>query len=579
MKHITMLVLAVLCIHLAFAESASLTESTSLYFTGTSSDPGTLYQDAVDGNNDVGLSICGLGTQYVGLTYAIKVDDSWLYSLVSYSSNNLALAYAETDIGSNCYAVIPGYLTVSPSKLTTPDPDVYKAAFPGKMYVAYSLSANPGDLTNFVFTGQNATLLGDILSERMFDQEDRTVTISTPEVSYQTSSGIFSKDADNTEYGISADKQMVIGICSDEEGADCSDGVLKTDTIFPIFLSSGLSAAQINDQMTHTKYVVSNGIASPFCVGANLKPQFDAISPNPVYYSQNLYINFSVLNPLDEPYETKGGNVDVSTNFRVLVNITNSSQNGSSVYDGEFTINDDVISDGYVQKAIEWPAYARSGTYNIRITVDSRSNIAECDETDNTITTTFQLLPITTPHIYIDGEETSSFPKANIPYNVSLFLENSDNITLPQAQVNLVEINGLSLTAPSQIYNRSTSNTTYIKDGIITENRIRFTTDYQGQNSFTYIPTVNKLYAPEYDYLEYIDYLGNFSHYIEGEDQYNESFMFVVGGTLTDKYYLGVSEPFNSQAEDRKILQHESAVSQVLDYIYRSLVNYWETTY
>lgn len=147
------IVILFLQIHIALAQTATFTkQSSGLYFTGNSNDPSTLYQDGIDGNLDIGIKLCDVGQRYVGAFYALRVQGIWKYALVSYDpSSSSALAF--TDLASSesgCYETTPGYLTISPSQLTVTDPDVYMAAFPGRLWIGYSTTNNPGSVSDFV---------------------------------------------------------------------------------------------------------------------------------------------------------------------------------------------------------------------------------------------------------------------------------------------------------------------------------------------------------------------------------------------------------------------------------------------
>ncbi len=276
----------------SYSISTKFTNQQQIYFTGTSTAPSTLYQDAIDGNADVGIELCDVGQRYVGAAYALNVGGNWLYSLITYSSSSEALAFTSTDNGNGCYQAVPGFLTISPSQLTTPNPDVYKAAFPGKLYVVYESSANPGTLNNFYYGDTNMQLLGDYSIPKSFDQGSRKITVSTPTVTYQTSSGSFQKLLTDGTFGVSDDKRAVLGICDDSAGQTCSDGSVVSSNIFPAQLDTGLSASQVNDQNTYTKYAVINGIGKSICIGANLRTSSLNVNPNPIYYSQTLPITF-----------------------------------------------------------------------------------------------------------------------------------------------------------------------------------------------------------------------------------------------------------------------------------------------
>ncbi len=571
-----LMIMVALLLPYVSADSGELTNDPTLYFTGTSSDPSTLYQDAIDGNSDVGIKICDVGQRYVGVFYAAAISGTWNYVLVSYSSSSNALAFTSTDEGSGCYSATAGFVTISPSKLTTPNPDVYKAALPGRLWIGYDASANPGTISNFIFGGASAQLLGDYTIQRSFTQSTGDITIQSPTISFTTSSGSFTKSGSDSNYGINDDRRLVLAVCSDSDGSSCSDGgVITSSGSFPVDYSTGLSSGSVNDQNIYTRYVVANGLGKNICIGANLQATVTSVSPNPVYYSQNLTIQYSITNPRDTPYETSGGNVEVTTDFDVKITIYNSSDATDVKYTTTIPITNSLSPDGSVSGSLIWPAYASSGTYTVKVEADINGDIVECSESDNYDTENFELKPITLPDIYIDNVETTSFAVPNVPYNLTFHFKNSDNTTLSNATVIIVERNGLSLTAPTQIYNHTIdgSNNTE-KAGLITENRVTFTTDYYGNASFTFIPTYNNLYNPTYNYTDVEDYVGSYLLYLTGTQEDGESFKFIIDGLLSSSKNFTITNTTYSGNYSQKTVANENMVGQVLDFIYHTFSNF-----
>ncbi len=561
----------------SYSISTKFTNQQQIYFTGTSTDPSTLYQDAIDGNSDVGIELCDVGQKYVGSAYAINVGGTWLYSLITYSSSSEALAFTSTDAGNGCYQAVPGFLTISPSQLTTPNPDVYKAAFPGKLYVVYESSANPGVLNNFYYGDTNMQLLGDYSIPKSFDQGTRTISVETPTVTYQTSSGSFQKLLTDATFGVSTDKQAVLGICDDSAGQTCSDGTVVNSDVFPKTLNTGLSASQVNDQNIYTKYAVINGIGKSICIGANLRTNSLTVNPNPIYYSQTLQITFSIENYRDIPYETNGGNVDVTTPFNIKITIYNSSNPTDIIYTTTLTNTNAITPGNNVNFNVQWPAYAHSGFYTVKVEADSNNNINECNEADNSAFVNFELKPITLPDIYIDGVQTDTFEYPNIPYNLEIHMKNSDNDTLRNATVIIVEENGLTLNVPLQYYDKKINSTNNITDAVKTKTESTITTDYYGDINITIIPSYNRLLTTQYNYTNLTEIVGNYSLYMTGYQENNEEFKFMIDGNLTNKYPFKISQLNFTIEPTPKTLKNENVAAQVLDYIYKTFINFWKT--
>ncbi len=558
---------------LVFSVSARIVDGSlntvSLYFTGTSTDPGTWYLDAVDENPDVGIEICDVGQKYVGAAYAINVQGTWKYVLITYKSDTEPLSYTSLTSSPGCYYTSPADLTFSPITLTT-TPPVYFAAFPGRVYVAYEDSSTPSTLSNFVLA--SGYLRGSYDVRRSYDQSTNTISVETPTITFQTSSGSFSKSASDSTFGVSNDRRMVVGICDDEFGMTCNSGVIvPVEGNFPLSLDAGVSP--VNDQYTYTKYVVVNGFGYPICIGANLKISITSLSPNPIYYGQTLEVSFKIQNYRDTPYEIYGGNVAVTTDFVVHVKIYNSSNPSQVVFEKDIQISDDFNPGDSRTYSFNWTAKAHSGWYVIEFTVDYGDIIAECNEADNKDSRTFELKPIVIPEIYINGNKTDEFPYAGIPYNLTMYLKNSDNVSLDHATVRIVEENGLDVFVPTQIYNLSSNESFATKVKKIVELKSNGT----GWLKITVIPTGNPLYAPEYKYINFSGYVGNYSMYFEGEDKNGEKFVFLINGSITDRYYFKVRDYWSySEESTYNLLPNlESFVKAIMNMIYKVFANFW----
>jgi len=582
MKKVCGLIIFMLLIPLVHAQSASIKASNgviqNLYFTGDTTNPNKWYQDAIGNNPDVGIEICDVGQTYVGATYAVNVNGNWKYSLITYRSDTQALAFTDVNNGGGCYFTSPGYLTFSPSHLATPSPNVYYAAFPGRLWIAYSSTGNPGTLSNFVFVGSNGYLRGSYTVERSFSQSNKQITVQTPTITFQTFSGTFSKSASDSDFGVNTDRKMVVGICDDDYGSNCHDGrVVPNEGIFPFSLDSGVGV--VNDQNKYDRYVVINGLGNYICIGANLKIAIDLVQPNPVYYSQILQIKYTVSNPRDTPYEERGGNVDVTTDFNIRVKIYQQDNTSNVVFENNYMVSDDIPVDGSISNTINWQAIAHSGTYVIEVTVDSNNDIVECNENDNTATRTFELKPIHIPEIYINGNKSTVFPYAGIPYNFTMHLKNSDNENVSNALVRIVEENGICILAPTQVWNRTTNGTDSNMTGLKSYNIAQFYTDYYGNVNFTIIPTGNRLYAPEYSYLNVNKYIGNYSIYLEGTTQNGDSLVFIINGSVTHKYPLKIAHPYTYGVQNNKpsgFINENIFIRQIMEWVYAIFANFWK---
>ena len=571
-----------LLIPIVHAQSASIKANNgviqNLYFTGDSTNPNKWYQDAIGNNPDVGIEVCDVGQTYVGTTYALNVNGNWKYALVSYRSDTQALAFTDINNGGGCYFTSPGYLTFSPSHLATPSPNVYYAAFPGRLWVAYSNTGNPGTLSNFIYVGSNGYLRGSYNVERSFSQSTKQISVSTPSIMFQTFSGSFSKQASDSDFGVNTDRKMVVGVCDDDHGSSCHDGrVVPNEGNFPFNLNAGVTS--VDDQHKYDRYVVINGLGNYICIGANLKITINSVQPNPVYYSQNLQIQYTVSNPRDTPYEEQGGNVDVTTPFTVRTKIYQQGNSSNVVYQNDYVVSAGIPVDGSVSNTLTWQAIAHSGTYVVEVTVDVNGNIVECNENDNVASKTFELKPIHIPVMYINGNRTDTFPYAGMPYNFSMYLKNSDNESVSNALVRIVEENGISLFAPTQIWNRTTNGTDVNMSGLKSYNMAQFYTDYYGNTSFTIIPTGNRLYAAEYAHYNVNDYVGNYRIYLEGTTHTGDNLVFIINGSVAHEYPLSIANPYTytSPIEENALINENVFVRQIMDWVYAIFANFWKS--
>ncbi len=577
-----MVLITTLITQVVFAQTASVITGsgteTNVYFTGDSTSPKTWYQDAMDGNPDLGLKICDVGQQYVGGAYAINVNGQWKSVLITYRSSSDALALADVDDGGGCYHTTPGYLTFSPSYLGTPNPDVYYAAFPGYVWITYASSANPGSLTNFIRTNQ--MLLGSYDVTRSFSQSTGKVTVNEPTITFRSQAQQIQKPASDATFGITDQRRMVVGICEDQYGATCSDGdVISDPTTFPLYLDPG--ASPIDDQHTYTRYVVINGIGGQMCIGANLRVTLDSVQPNPIYYSQILNITYTVENHRDTPYEIHGGNVDVTSGFDVEVKIYQQGNPSNMPFDQTYHFTSLPVG-STITRTVTWNATAHSGTYVVEVTVDSSGNIAECNENDNTATQTFELKPIILPTFYINGNKTIVFPHPGVPYNVSIHLKNSDGDNVSNATVVLTERNGVAPFIPLQIWN-ATLASGQPEERVATKTIVetKFKTDYLGNAELTIIPSGNPVYAPQYSYLDPESLIGNYSIVLTGNASNGEPFVFVRQGIVYHEYALTLENVYDysfDYNENNTVAfpNRSSLVDMVMNTIYSIFSKFWK---
>ena len=544
----------------------------SLYYTpGPSPGTDAYYQDAMGNNPDVGLMLCDdtlPPNYYVGLVYLMNQEVSPQWVLVSYgkSTQNLPLAsITESFEGKQCKRTDIGDFTVSPSYYSDRNPVVYVAAFPARAYILYSTSPY-GTSPNFVEATNE--LSGSYTCSLSYTYSSNTVDFTLNSIIANTGAGTLSIALDDTYRGISTERPILVGVCLNSEGSNCPTGIEKlTSPSFPRTYNFDVSKSLVNDQHTYTRYGVVNGLeCGQICIGADVTVT-TSVALDPIYYSQNQTIYFTVTNL---------GNVPVTSPFSVKIEIRNSTHTvheATLSYDVDLAENGGSFSDSYV-----WQAIGRSGTYTVIVTVDSNNNLVECNEGNNQDSTTFELKPIILPRIFINGNETTIFPNPGLPYNLTLHLKNSDGLNISNGTVILVEENGVSAFVPTQIWNYTSLPNETSRNGTLVMNSVIFRTDYYGWASLTVIPTGNLLYAPQYAYTQIQETLGNYSIYLKGESFDGEEFVFVVEGKVTRKFPLQLQNLYSYEPEAEKVElpNYENYVETFMNLIYTIFVKFWK---
>lgn len=567
---------------IAYSQTARIIDTNlnpfDLYFTGDAIDPKTWYQDAMGPNPDVGIELCGAGQKYVGAAYAMNVNGNWKSILITYRSHTDALAYTDRSRGGGCYYTSHGFLTVSPSYLSTPSPQVYFAAFPGRLFIAYENSPNPGNLVNLIRSDN--MLRGDYDVERSFNHTEVKIRVKTPTIRFQSFGGMVSKSADDTTFGVSNHRRMLVGICSDNAGTLCHSGIIvPAEATFPLSLEPGVGS--VDDKNKYDRFVVINGIGKPICIGANLKADILSINPDPVYYSQTLSFSFRAMNYRDTPYEIKGGNVPVTTDFKIRIRIYRKDNASYVVLDQSIIVDDNIMPGDSITFNTNWEAIAKSGRYILEIFVDSENDIVECEELDNIATREFELKPIILPRIWINGNETNKIPFSGTPYNLTMHLRDSDGLNVSNATVILIEENGIDSFIPLQIWNASVNATNRSTIATINKREVTLKSDYYGFASITIIPSGNPIYHEKYQYLNISSLIGNYSISLTGRRFNNETFVFIINKSVTNYYPIEVedyysyinSTRFNSYEE---LPNFSTFVDIALNTIYTIFAKFWK---
>lgn len=550
-----------------YVVSAGPTEVQDLIYTWGSSDTTPYYQDA-QSYADVGFMVCETdggapSDKYVGLQYLMNQNgETTRNQLISYGNQNLALAdQSVTYNGMNCKRTSIGPSTVSPSVISgTPTTKI--AAFPADLYM---LVSDNQDGSNPQFIQTSSQLSGSYNGDVSYNYGTNEITLGMGAGSITVDSNIGTRSfaPSTTGRGVSTDRPMIVGVCSDRNGNTCETGTVKLQSnSFPRTFVFDVLKSNVNDQNTYTRYGVANGkLIDTVRIGADLRVSDVSVSKNPIYYSQQQEISFEITNR---------GNVPVTSTFNVEVTIEGPE---GTVKTQSFSVSGGLQENGgSVSESFTWDAYAKSGNYNVRVNVDTENDIVELNENPNSGITSFELKPITLPEIYVNGEKIekteTAFPSPGVPYNFSVKIKNSDNETLANSTVEVIETDGMTSFSPTQRLDNST-----VTESI---NKVRFDTNSQGKASITLIPSGNVLLSDKYSNLEIQDQI-DYSIRLTGNQADGTDFKFINDGQLQNYYPLNVSEPgnYDGEAAASQLPNLEEYVKLGMDGVYTIFIQFW----
>ena len=532
-------------------------EVNNLIYKWGSADTTAYYQDA-QAYPDVGVMICetsgSLDTDYfTGVAYSTGSSSE----LVSYGRDG-TLAPADQDVsynGNDCKMTSIGGLTVSPSSISgTPETKI--AGMPAEAHLIISESS---DGTGMQVLNTNSELAGSYSGSLNYDYDTNRLDLTVDQMTVNSDIGLRSFSPGTSGRGITSERPLITGICSDSSGDSCNGLTsVKTSPSFPETFDFDKSISEVNDQNVYTRYGIANGkVVDTVEIGADLNVRGLSTSRDPVYYSQNQTVSFRIENT---------GNVPVTTAFDVSSSIEN---NGQVFASRSFSVDSGLDIGESRSFSYEWEALNDSGRYSVNAEADTGNDVAEINEV-NTDTDYFDLEAITYPDVYVNGnvvpEEDTEFEYPGVPYNLTFVMKDSDGTVLSNSRIEIVETDGLSSFVPTQ----------EVTDGNFNSMRkvSSFRTDGSGKASITFIPSGNVFLSDRYnntDVRNSVDYSITMSAKNNGE-QLN----FIVDNSVTNNYPLEVGNPGLYQGEGESDLPNlNSYVKPVMNGVYTIFAEFW----
>ena len=554
-----LVIFALLTSTLALAISASLKTSsdtiTSLYYTGTSGSTSYFYKDAQSPNSDIGIELCGVGQKYVALVFVANISGTMAGYDIAVSYGNDAPNALEDTVASagDCYKTTPvGNFQVSPSHLSSRDPEVYVAAFPGLPYVLYADSADgQTNASYYAIPEANGSLLGSYAISSLdsyFNETTKNVTIIAPTITFTTQSGSFTKLANDSSFGVNSDRSLIIAVCNSTRGQACNSGAFANySSVFPMSLYAGVASP--SESTTYTRYLDINGYDLTMCIGPELEITSVTVNTTAVSAGQQVRVTANYEN---------SGNVAVTTDFDVEFYFDEGLVNTTTV-SGGLTVGET----GSVYYDVDTTGYS-SGTLTTAGNL-SIGAIADCDGGNNQDAgPSVTISKIITPYVLIDGTETDVFNRAGRPYNISIYLNDTDGATRSGLIVKVTEVNGLTIFTPMQTAETEGTATSSFTGG-------QSTTNSSGYVEFTLIPTGNKLFTAPYEYLNVSDAVGNYSLYFEVFNGSTEQIISKNGQIVTEWEFnltnMTINDPSTSEQNTLTVLNQDTYVSDILEYV------------
>jgi len=546
------LILLLFLSSLLFSAYGNIVNNANTIYNVTSSVAQKVYADTFGTNPDFALMLCD-GNGYAGAVYSANVSGTPVYITISKNLSAGAtstLVYTSQTVNSTCNRTPVDQFAFSQFQDATRTPRVYVSAFPGRIHILYSSSVDGSNPEFARVNYSNGWLKGGYSVTRVFDESIARVNATVDTITFETDMGTITKSASDPEWGLnsSTGRSMLVALCEDDYGDVCSDAVVvNSSSNFPARLNLN---QPIGDTSHYNRYVVVDGLGYPICIGADL---FVSIStPGSLGYGESGNVTITITNI---------GNVRITTDF-----ITNLSVSGPGGYYNytNWTITETLVPGQSTTRNYTFTASGSSGVYTFTTFVDTTDVISECGEGNNNATGTINVVPRRILHVKIDDNETYYFPMWGYPYNVTMWVTDSDNNTLTGVRFRITETNGLNPFVPTQVWN-SSGTLVGLKSYSVGE----YGSNSSGYAMFTIVPTCNKLYTLYAG--ENVDaYVGNYSITVNVYQGGSPVPLYFNGSTVYDHplFVSNTSCSVPPWTNDKELVNKNKYVLPVYDWLY-----------
>lgn len=511
----------------------------------------TSYIDSVGGNPDTVIQVCVDTPANIGeiqnryAMFVYRTGNVSGFQNISRDSTGKDHAQLTNCSGSCCMSAINnvGGQPVGPYNFYSGT-----AVYPAHIYAVISPDEVFTDADTFVAVGPKSHLRGhystnDIESTYMGASGNVSLTITG--VTSYTSTGTSSNSV-NMPY-------FQIGVCdqvSDLHMWNCAGGYSGASRGIAYSIFTGIVSPP--DTVKYTKNYVINGMGTSFCIGPDPSVTSVTLTPSTQYAGGSVLVTVGIRND---------GNVDITQPISV------------DVYFDGVPVQTLTVTGGLTRYTSTTRSFTlstglnSSGAHTVLANL-SASTIADCDLTNNQSSAVLTIQKTYLVRTFINGTESSTFPDAGRPYNLTVNVTDSDGVPA-NVTVRTYEVNGISLFSPIQRIDNSSVPYRGLKSVSYGEAQTRF-----GLVDYAIVPTGNKLYEPAYSYLQAENYVGDYSLYLKIYDIGSGAELQQTNGTALINEYnftlqnMSARMPEAAEEGTAEIINKNEYVSQVAQFAY-----------